>query len=240
FIQVGNWKPLTLEQISDDHDLPATKLIKPIAYDVILKVVVREDQPHSSAAPSTTPKEIDERVSVSEPRLSDSETVDNDSVDDGTESASGCSESLGAEPSTQQASLPVTLEQMLHQFLQHQGPLFDAPASSASTLEHYEPKTTRSPAPEDRRYGPLTGPVKPCFDTIYEVPMLQRWFSQVKFPGKAHCQLYADELNSLSHRRTNPALSWQTVSNWFKNRRRQDRRKGVMTSAKAEILEQVY
>ncbi|KAH7693814.1 CRE-DVE-1 protein, partial [Aphelenchoides avenae] len=231
FIQVGNWKPLTLEQISDDHDQPASKLLKSIAYDVILKVVV--------LAPSktpTAPKEIDERFSVPEPRLSDSETVDNDSDDGGTEAASGSSQTLAAEPSTQQASLPITLEQMLHQFLQHQGPLFDAPASTASTADPDEPKMTRSPSPEDRRYGPMTGPVKPCFDTIYEVPMLQGWYSQLKFPGKAQCQLYADELNSLSHRRTNPAVSWQTVSNWFKNRRRHDRRKGVMTSAKAEIL----
>ncbi|KAH7702083.1 CRE-DVE-1 protein, partial [Aphelenchoides avenae] len=237
FIQVGNWKPLTLEQISDDHDQPATKVIKPIAYDVILKVVLREDHPHSPAARSTTPKEIDERVNVSEARLSDSETVD-DNSEDGTESASGCSESLAAESSTQEASLPVTLEQMLQQFLQHRGPLFDAPASS--TLEQYEPKMTRSPSPKDRRHCPMTGPVKPCFDTIYEVPMLQRWYAQLKFPGKAQCQLYADELNSLAHRRTNPALSWQTVSNWFNNRRRQDRRKGAMTPVKVDIPEQVY
>ncbi|KAH7709201.1 DNA-binding protein SATB1 [Aphelenchoides avenae] len=156
------------------------------------------------------------------------------------ESATGCNETLAAEPTTQQASLPVTLEQMLHQFLHHQGPLFDAPVSSVSTIQHYEPNMTRSPSHEDCRYvTTTTGPVKPCFDTIYEVPMLQRWYSQLKFPGKAQCQLYADELSSLAHRRTNPALSWQTVSNWFKNRRRQDRRKGAITSEKAGILEQV-
>ncbi|KAH7717030.1 Homeobox domain containing protein [Aphelenchoides avenae] len=85
----------------------------------------------------------------------------------------------------------------------------------------------------------MTGPVKPCFDIIYEVPILQAWYDVHKFPGKAHCQLYADELNALSHRQTSPALSWQTVSNWFKNRRRRDRRQGVMASVNAEILEHV-
>ncbi|KAH7694635.1 Protein DVE-1 a, partial [Aphelenchoides avenae] len=238
FIQVGNWKPLTLEQISDDADQPAAKMLKPIAYDAILKIVVYSDRSksHSPAEPEATPsvpQEIDERPNVSDPRLSDSETADDDS------DASGCNETLDVEPPTQRASeLPATLEEMLQQFLQHQGPLFDVPASSPSSVGHYEPKMARSPSPDVRRYNAATGAVKPCFDTIYEVPMLQRWYSELQFPGKAQCQLYADELNSLPHRQTSSALSWQTVSNWFKNRRRQDRRKRVMTSVKAEILDQ--
>ncbi|KAH7694895.1 homeobox domain protein, partial [Aphelenchoides avenae] len=240
FIQVGNWKPLTLEQISDDADQPAAKMLKPIAYDAILKIVVHQDrsQSHSPAEPEATPsvpQEIDECANVCEPRLSDSETADDDS------DASGCNETLDVEPPAAQraAELPATLEQMLHQFLQHQGPLFDVPASSPSSVGHYEPKMTRSPSPDVRRYNPTTGAVKPCFDTVYEVPMLQRWYSELQFPGKAQCLLYADELNSLPHRQTSPALSWQTVSNWFKNRRRQDRRNGVMPSVNAEILGQV-
>lgn len=69
---------MTFEQISDNLDQPAAKLLKAVVYNVTLKIVVRQDlsQSHSSDEPTTTslvPTEADERHDTSDPRLSDSD-----------------------------------------------------------------------------------------------------------------------------------------------------------------------
>ncbi|ULT79366.1 hypothetical protein L5515_016070 [Caenorhabditis briggsae] len=61
------------------------------------------------------------------------------------------------------------------------------------------------------------------FNTIFEIPRLEKWFKQDANPSKQKMNNYLNQLNQSPFRRNNAKINYQQICNWFSQKRASNR-----------------
>jgi hypothetical protein len=91
---------------------------------------------------------------------------------------------------------------------------------------------------ENKRRSP-NGTTQTRFNTVTEIPKLERWYKLEPHPPRQKLMSYMNILNSTAYRKTNSKVTYQQISNWFTNARAQQRANNIHHMSAQQTTSQI-
>jgi hypothetical protein len=195
-IQLNNWKPLSLDTITDNQEELVANLFKEISSHITLKILTRSPggENQSTHCIAGLKQKLMKAATEKHPSL----LTNSDSHE---------------------------FKEVIQQLLaKGEDGLKDLPQSSVAAINEWLDQLAVAEAGVKRK-SPMT-PSSTRFHPLSEVPRLERWFRIDSNPSKQKMMSYLHILNGAPYRRSNGKVTYHQLSNWFTNQRASHRSNG--------------
>lgn len=217
-IHIKNWKPLTLDQITESPEATVADILGELASVATLHIRLYS-RPKMNTANEVKEKLLQVLLAQSQTLLINSGCpIDQSILSALSKGRLECDIPDETRKKFDQWYLQqifqhcrqVALLQQQHHHLQQQQLSLD------------QGQITTSPGQQQERSNPQSQGrtrIRTSFDPELELPKLHRWFAENQHPSRLQIQQYVKELNSLESRRGRKPLDVNNVVYWFKNAR---------------------